>query len=78
MKFSVVIPAYNVEAYLASCLDSVLQQTYAELEIILVDDGSTDGSADICDAYAAKGPRVKAHYSESCRTDFLEYVGVMK
>ncbi len=56
---SIIIPVYNVEAYLRECVDSVLAQTYSDLEIILVDDGSTDGSAAICDEYATRDPRVR-------------------
>lgn len=56
---SVIIPAYNVEEYLARCLDSVLAQTHQELEILVINDGSTDGTAAIVNAYAAKDSRVK-------------------
>lgn len=56
---SVIIPAYNVEQYLARCLDSVLNQTYQKLEVIVIDDGSTDGTGAIADAYAEKDPRVR-------------------
>lgn len=55
---SVIIPVYNVENYLKKCMDSVLQQTYENLEIILVDDGSTDKSGSICDEYKAKDSKV--------------------
>ncbi len=55
---SIVIPVYNAEQYLAQCLDSVLGQTYPELEVICVDDGSKDASADILKAYQQKDPRV--------------------
>ena len=48
---SVIVPVYNVEKYLHCCVDSILKQTYSELEIILVDDGSTDSSGIICDQY---------------------------
>ncbi len=54
MLISIIIPIYNVEEYLEQCLDSVLKQTYKKLEIILVDDGSTDSSGKICDKYANK------------------------
>lgn len=56
---SVIIPVYNVKEYLQRCVDSVLSQTYSTLEIWLVDDGSTDGSGEICDGYASKDPRIK-------------------
>jgi len=57
-KISIVIPIYNTEQYLDKCVDSVLNQTYKNLEVILVDDGSTDDSGKICDYYAAKDQRV--------------------
>ena len=56
---SVIVPVYNVEPYLRECLDSIVNQTYKNLEIILVDDGSTDNSAQICDEYADKDNRIK-------------------
>jgi len=49
---SVIVPVYNVEKYLENCIDSILNQTYKNLEIILVDDGSTDKSSEICDNYS--------------------------
>lgn len=55
---SVIIPVYNVASYLPRCLDSVCNQTYKNLEIILVDDGSTDNSAEICKDYASKDNRI--------------------
>lgn len=58
IKISVIIPVYNVAAYLPRCLDSVVGQTYGNLEIILVDDGSTDGGGAICDSYAAEDGRI--------------------
>lgn len=56
---SVVVPVYNVASYLPQCLDSLLSQTYKDLEIIIVNDGSTDDSPNICDSYAAKDKRMK-------------------
>ena len=55
MKFSIIIPVYNVERYLSQCLDSVLNQSYdGDYEVICVDDGSTDGSPAILEEYAGK------------------------
>ena len=64
-KISVIIPLYNVEPYLARCLDSVVSQTYSNLEIILVDDGSSDKSGAICDSYAEKDSRVTVIHQEN-------------
>nr|WP_279079399.1 glycosyltransferase family 2 protein [Catenibacterium mitsuokai] len=55
---SVVVPVYNVEPYLKECLESITNQTYRDLEIILIDDGSTDKSGDICDEYGKKDDRI--------------------
>lgn len=55
---SVVVPVYNVEPYLIECLESIINQTYRDLEIILIDDGSTDRSGDICDEYGKKDERI--------------------
>ena len=56
---SVIIPVYNVKPYIRQCLDSVIRQSYKNLEIILVDDGSTDGSGEICNQYAEKDSRIR-------------------
>ena len=62
---SVVIPVHNVEDYLREALDSVLGQTHRELDVVLVDDGSTDGSGAIADEYAARDRRVRAVHTEN-------------
>lgn len=56
---SVIVPVYNVEQFLDRCMQSILRQTYQNLEIILVDDGSTDASSEMCDSYARQDSRVK-------------------
>ena len=62
---SVIIPVYNTAPYLSRCLDSILQQTYTHLEIILLNDASTDHSGDICNQYAAQDKRIRAfHFSQ--------------
>lgn len=61
-RVSVVVPVYNTKDYLSRCLNSILRQTYKNLEIILVDDGSYDGSEAICDAYAVKDMRIRTFH----------------
>ena len=62
---SVIVPIYKVEPYLRRCLDSIVNQTYTNLEIILVDDGSPDGCPQICDEYAAKDKRIVVIHKEN-------------
>ena len=62
---SIVIPVYNVEKYLRQCLDSVLNQTFQDFELLLMDDGSTDRSSFICDEYALKDNRIKVVHQEN-------------
>ena len=57
-KIGVIAPIYNVEEYLAECIESILNQTYSNLDINLVDDGSTDSSGSICDQYQKKDARI--------------------
>ena len=65
MQFSVILPIYNVEKYLAECIESVLSQSFKDYELILVDDGSKDGSGRICDEYAQKDSRIKVLHKEN-------------
>ena len=62
---SIIIPVYNTERYLRECIESVLGQTLKELDIILIDDGSTDQSGSICDYYAERDPRVRVFHTEN-------------
>ena len=77
-KISIIIPVYNVENYLERCLISVLNQNLTDIEIILVDDGSTDSSRDICKIYEKKDPRIKLICKEnggqsSARNEGIKY-----
>jgi len=62
---SVIVPVFNVERYLSKCLDSICAQTYRNLEIIIIDDGSTDKSPQICDEYAKQDERIKVIHKEN-------------
>lgn len=65
MKFSVIVPVYNAENYLHKLVESVLQQTYKDYELILVDDGSTDGSYALMKQYAKRYDQIKAYTKEN-------------
>lgn len=75
IKVSIVIPVYNVENYLKKCLDSIINQTYTNIEIIIIDDGSTDASIEICNMYA-NDFRVKIIRSENCGVANARNLGV--
>ncbi|MDE6186207.1 MAG: glycosyltransferase, partial [Lachnospiraceae bacterium] len=64
-KISIIVPVYNAENYLEKCVDSLLHQTYCNLEILLIDDGSKDASGQICDEYAKKDTRIRAVHKEN-------------
>ena len=64
-KISIIIPAYNIEQYIGATLDSVLAQSYSNLEVIVVDDGSRDGTGNVIDRYAQKDHRIIAIHKEN-------------
>jgi glycosyl transferase, probably involved in cell wall biogenesis len=61
---SVIVPVYNTEKYLVECVESLRKQTYSNIEIILVDDGSTDASIEICDEFAEKDSRIRVFHKK--------------
>lgn len=65
VKISVIVPVYNTEKYLRRCVDSILSQTFANFELLLIDDGSKDASGAICDDYAANDPRVRVFHKQN-------------
>lgn len=77
-EISVIIPVYNTEKYLEKCINSVLNQSFHQFEIILVEDGTKDNSAKICDLYAQKDSRVKVIHQENCGLALSRRNGVRK
>ncbi len=76
MVFSVIIPVYNVEKYLKECVNSVLRQTFTDFELILVDDGSKDGSSAICDEYAKCDNRIQVIHKKNGGQSSARNIGV--
>ena len=74
---SVIVPVYNVEKYVQQCIDSITGQTYQNLEIILVDDGSTDSSGEICDKSAEKDSRIRVLHKENGGLSDARNVGIV-
>lgn len=64
-EISVIVPVYNAEKYLHRCIDSILAQTFTDFELLLIDDGCTDKSGDICDEYATKDSRIRVFHKEN-------------
>ena len=75
-KISVIIPVYNVEKWLNKCVDSILSQSYENFEVILVNDGSTDKSKDICDQYSKEDNRVKVFHNKNKGLSYSRNFGV--
>ena len=75
---SVIIPVYNVECYIRTCIDSLLRQSYTRIEVLLIDDGSTDGSGNNCDSYATEDSRVKVFHIENGGVAHARNYGIEK
>ncbi len=78
VKISIIVPAYNAEAYLEKCLDSILAQTHQNIEVIAVDDGSTDGTGSIIDSYANKDSRVVALHQVNSGVTKARFAGLRR
>lgn len=76
IKVSVILPVYQVEKYLGICIESVINQNYQNLEILLIDDGSTDKSGDICDKYAIRDKRIRVIHKENEGVSTARNVGI--
>lgn len=76
VRFSIVVPVYNSLAHLSQCLSSLRGQTYSDYEVILVDDGSTDGSAEVCDSFAASCSNVRVSHGENRGVHLARISGV--
>ena len=64
-EISIIVPVYKVENYLCECIDSILEQSFTDYELILIDDGSPDRCGDICEEYAAKDTRIKVIHQKN-------------
>lgn len=73
---SIIVPIYHAQEYLPECIDSILSQTYTDLELLLIDDGSTDSSGEICDRYAARDSRVRVWHIENNGVSNARNVGL--
>ena len=74
--FSIIVPVYNVEQYLENCINSVLNQSYRNFQLILVDDGSKDSSGEICDRFAQKDSRVKVMHKQNAGVSGARNTGI--
>ncbi|MDR2979035.1 MAG: glycosyltransferase [Bacteroidales bacterium] len=73
---SVIVPVYNVEKYLRRCIESILNQKFTDFELLLIDDGSTDSSGDLCDEYARKDQRIIVFHTENRGVSHARQIGI--
>ena len=76
IKVSIIVPVYNVEMFVSRCIESICEQTHKNIEIILVDDGSTDGSGEICDKYSLKDSRIRVVHKDNSGVSATRNVGI--
>ena len=77
-KISIIVPVYNVEKYIHKCINSILDQSLTEFELILVDDGSPDRSGEICDEYSKKDNRIKVIHKSNGGVSSARNIGIDK
>ena len=75
-KISIIVPIYNTERYLSRCIDSLLEQSFRDFEVLLIDDGSRDRSGEICDEYTIKDKRVRAFHQKNQGVSVARNVGI--
>lgn len=73
---TIIVPIYNTENYLSECIDSILNQSYKDIELILINDGSTDNSSSICDEYSSKDKRIKVIHIENRGVSYARNTGL--
>ena len=76
IKFSIIVPVYNVEQYLPLCIDSILAQTFTDFEVLLIDDGSTDRSGKICDEYVKQDKRIRVFHKKNGGVSSARNIGI--
>lgn len=76
MTVSIIVPVYNTAVYLPACIDSILAQSYTDFELILVDDGSTDDSLQVCETYAARDARIRVFHQQNAGVSAARNLGV--
>lgn len=76
MRISIIVPVYNAERYLHKCIDSILNQTYNDIELLLINDGSTDLSGVICDEYAQNDNRIRVLHKENSGVSATRNIGL--
>lgn len=73
---SIVLPVFNTADYLSTCIESLLCQTYPNIEIVIVDDGSSDGSSDICDHYSISNENISVYHIENHGLSYARNLGI--
>ena len=77
-KISVIVPVYNVENYIEKCIESILSQTYTDFELLLINDGSSDKSGSICDAYVNKDERIRVFHKKNEGVSIARNLGIKR